>query len=292
MRIMSRREQQLPSPSGERIALITGTSSGFGMLSAVELARKQYRVVATMRDTERAIELRKRAEQAGVSERLVYLSLDVTSTQDIERVVAETLHMHGSIDVLINNAGFAVGGFVEEVQMEDWRRQMETNFFGLVAMTQSVIPVMRKQQSGLIVNIGSISGRIGFPGYAPYAASKFAVEGFSESLRHELAPFGIRVVLVEPGAYRTPIWQKGLANIPCDADSPYKHRLEAIMRYSRRASENAPDPQQVAELIGRIASTPSPRLRYPIGQGSLLAIWGKALLPWKWFEHLIERGTR
>ncbi|MBB3109691.1 NAD(P)-dependent dehydrogenase (short-subunit alcohol dehydrogenase family) [Paenibacillus phyllosphaerae] len=289
---MSSINQQQASSSKERVAFITGTSSGFGMLTAIELAKQQYRVIATMRDPRKAAELLERAERTGVAERIVILALDVTEPLSIARAVSETLDKYGRIDLLVNNAGFAVGGFVEEVAMDDWRRQMETNFFGLVAMTQAVIPVMRKQSSGIIINIGSVSGRIGFPGYAPYAASKFAVEGFSESLRHELGPLGIHVALVEPGAYRTPIWDKGLEQIRSSGNSPYVRRLEAIMRYARRTSETAPDPQQVADLIGRIARARSPRLRYPIGRGSTLALWGKALLPWKWFERVIERGTR
>ena len=276
----------------ERIAIITGTSSGFGLLTAIELARKGIRVVATMRDLARAGELREHAERAGVSERIEIRRLDVTDPQSIEQVVDEVVRVHGRIDILVNNAGLAVGGYVEDVPMEDWRRQMETNFFGLVAITKSVIPIMRRQQSGRIINIGSISGRIAFPGYAPYAASKYAVEGFSESLRHELAPFHIFVVLVEPGAYRTSIWGKGLAQIPAADDSPYAQRMRAVMNYSRRAAETAPDPQQVADLIGWLVHHPSPRLRYPIGQGSRLAVWGKALLPWKWFERIVERATR
>jgi NAD(P)-dependent dehydrogenase (short-subunit alcohol dehydrogenase family) len=289
---MSLQIEQLPVSPKERVALVTGTSSGFGMLTAIKLARKQYRVMATMRNPERATELWERAERAGAAERIEILPLDVTDPLAIERVVAETLRIHGRIDVLVNNAGFAVGGFIEEVTMEDWRRQMETNFFGLVAMTKSVIPVMRQQRSGLIINISSVSGRVSFPGYAPYAASKFAVEGFSESLRHELAPLGINVVLVEPGAYRTPIWNKGLANINSPEQSPYLDRLRAITQYSRRTSETAPNPQEIADFIGSLTDKRAPRLRYPLGRGALLAIWGKALLPWKWFEFLIERTTR
>lgn len=279
-------------PKRERIAVITGTSSGFGMFTAIELARKPIRVIAAMRDPSRSGELMERAERARAAGRIEVHRLDVTDASSIEQVMDEVLRTHGRIDILINNAGFAVGGTVEEVAMEQWRRQMETNFFGLVAMTKSVIPVMRQQRSGLIINISSISGRIGFPGYAPYAASKFAVEGFSESLRHELSPFGIRVVLVEPGAYRTPIWDKGLSQIPSIEGSPYEPRLKAILAYARRAAQTAPDPQQVAALIGSLVDHPSPRLRYPIGRGSLLGIWGKTLLPWKWFEAIIERATR
>lgn len=289
---MSSREGILAASSKERIAIVTGTSSGFGMLTALELASKQYHVIATMRNPEGAGELVERARRAGVAERIEIKALDVTDQQAIERVVAETLRDHRRVDILVNNAGLAIGGFVEEVSMDDWRRQMETNFFGLVAMTKCIIPVMRKQRSGMIINISSVSGRVGFPGYAPYAASKFAVEGFSESLRHELAPLGISVVLVEPGAYRTPIWDKGLSQMTRLDNSPYADRLKAITGYSRRTAENAPDPQQIADLIGKLADTRAPKLRYLLGRGAMAAIWGRAALPWKWFERIIERATR
>ncbi|XEC96970.1 SDR family oxidoreductase [Paenibacillus tarimensis] len=274
----------------ERIAVVTGTSSGFGLLTAVTLSKRGFRVVAAMRDLSRAGDLRSKAGLEGVSERIVYERLDVTDLQAIPRVVAGVLAAYGRIDVLVNNAGFAVGGFVEEVPMDDWRLQMETNFFGLVALTKAVLPAMREQGSGLIVNIGSVSGRIGFPGYAPYAASKFAVAGFSESLRHEMSPYGVRVALIEPGAYRTPIWRKGLEHIRSSAGSPYDEKLQAVLRYSRRAADQAPDPQEVAELVGRIAVSDSGGFRFPVGRGSRLLLWGKALLPWNWLERLIARA--
>jgi NAD(P)-dependent dehydrogenase (short-subunit alcohol dehydrogenase family) len=274
------------------VAFVTGASSGFGLLTSVRLAKQNYRVIATMRDPDKSGELLERARAAGVTKEIEIHRLDVTDSEAIRQVVDETLKRYERIDVLVNNAGFAVGGFVEEVPMEDWRRQMETNFFGLVEMTKAVIPAMRSRQSGIIINISSISGRVGFPGYAPYAASKFAVEGFSESLRHELGPFGVKVVLVEPGAYRTPIWDKGLKQIKNPEHSPYKNRLQAIMSYSRRSGETAPDPQKVADIIGKLAGKRSPGLRYPMGQGAVLALWTKALLPWKWFEGIIRSGTR
>ncbi|PYE47751.1 SDR family oxidoreductase [Paenibacillus barcinonensis] len=274
------------------VALITGTSSGFGMLTAITLAKQGYHVVATMRDLSRKGELSDRAEKAGLTDRLHYVQLDVTDAESVQTAVDTVMQQYGRIDVLVNNAGFAVGGFIEEVAMEDWRRQMETNLFGLIDVTRTVLPLMRKQQSGLIINLSSVSGLSGFPGYAPYAASKFAVEGFTESLRHEMSSFGIRVVLVEPGAYRTPIWNKGLGDIHRHEDSPYKHKLDAVLRYSRQASETAPDPQEVADLIARITGMRAPRLRYALGKGSRLLIIGKALLPWKWLERLIARGLQ
>ncbi|WP_458126007.1 SDR family oxidoreductase [Paenibacillus sp. Z3-2] len=274
------------------VALITGTSSGFGMLTAITLAKQGYLVVATMRDLSRKEELARLAEQAGITERLQYVQLDVTDAVSVDKAVGTVLQTNGRIDMLVNNAGFAVGGFIEEVSMDDWRRQMETNLFGLIAVTRAVLPMMREQKQGLIVNLSSVSGLSGFPGYAPYAASKFAVEGFTESLRHEMSSFGVRVVLVEPGAYRTPIWNKGLGEIHRNEDSPYKHKLDAVLRYSKHASETAPDPQEVADLIGRIARMRAPRLRYALGKGSRVLIVGKALLPWKWLERIIARGLR
>lgn len=285
---MKENSQSPPAP----VALITGTSSGFGLLTAVTLACKGYRVAATMRDMDKKGGLMTMAQQAGVTDRVHALPLDVTDYASIEQTINKVLSLYGRIDVLINNAGFALGGYVEEVPLADWRLQMETNFFGLVAVTKAVLPHMRVRGSGLIINVGSVSGLAGFPGYAPYAASKFAVEGFSESLRHEMGPFGVRIVLVEPGAFRTPIWNKGLERIRTADTSPYLDRLNAVLRYSRQAAETAPDPQQVANLIARIVSIRSPRLRYTAGRGSGLLLWAKTLLPWKWFERMIAWALR
>lgn len=276
----------------DKVALITGTSSGFGLLTAIALAGKGYKVIATMRDLSRQGELIHQAEQAGVSGQIHLMALDVTDAASIDSAKASIIESFGRIDVLVNNAGFAVGGYVEEVSMDEWRRQMETNFFGLVAVTKAVLPVMRSQREGLIINVSSVSGLSGFPGYGPYAASKFAVEGFSESLRHELLSFGIRVVLVEPASFRTPIWGKGLEGMHTSADSPYRQKLEEVLTYSRRSAETAPDPMQVAELIARITEMKAPKLRYPVGKGSRLLMIGKALLPWKTLEGIIARSLK
>ena len=274
------------------VALITGTSSGFGMLTAISLAKRGYLVVATMRDLSRKEAIMRLAAEAGITDQLRYIRLDVTDPDSVTDAMDEILRQYGRIDMLVNNAGFAVGGFIEEVPMADWRRQIETNLFGLIEVTRAVLPVMRKQRSGFIINISSVSGLSGFPGYAPYATSKFAVEGFTESLRHEMSPFGIKAVLVEPGAYRTPIWNKGIGEIRQQEQSPYSKQLKAVLRYSRRTGETAPDPQEVADLIARIGRMRSPRLRYALGKGSRLLIIGKALLPWKWFEWIIARGLK
>lgn len=294
-RIMRRRQmehgqQQAADGYGQPVAIVTGASSGFGMMTAVELAKRGFIAVATMRDESKRTALDQAASAAGVASLVEVVRLDVTDADRAAAVVASVAQRYGRIDALVNNAGIAVGGYTEEVPMEGWRRQMETNFFGLVSVTQAVIPHMRLRRAGTIINVSSVSGRIGFPGYAPYAASKFAVEGFSESLRHELAPFGIRVVLIEPGAYRTDIWSKGLSDIASRPDSPYAASLERVLAYSRRAAETSPDPVEVAEAIARIASAPrTPRLRYMLGRGSRLGYIAKALLPWRWYEAMIRK---
>ncbi|AHV97010.1 SDR family oxidoreductase [Paenibacillus sabinae] len=276
----------------EAVAFVTGASSGFGLLTAVKLAELGCTVIATMREPSRKEELERRAEHSGILGRVRVMRMDVTDPAGIEETVKAVLADYGRIDVLVNNAGYAAGGFVEEVPLEAWRQQLETNFFGLVAVTKAVLPRMRERRTGLIVNIGSVSGRAAFPGFGPYAASKFAVEGFSECLRHEMSPFGVKVVLLEPGAYRTPIWNKGLSQIASAGDSPYRARLDAVLKYSRKAAVTAPDPQEVADLIGRIVRLRSPRLRYVLGRGSRLLIGGRALLPWSWFERIVARALR
>jgi len=229
------------------------------------------------------------AERAAVQDRLETIRLDVTEPAAIREAVADVMRRHGRIDVLVNNAGYAAGGFVEEVPMAAWREQMETNVFGLIAVTQAVLPHMRGQGCGHIVNISSVSGLIALPGYAPYSTSKFAVEGFSEALRLEMKPFGIDVSLVEPGAYRTEIWKKGFHAVHVSDASPYRGMLDRILAYSRKTSDNAPDPAAVARLVASIAGTAKPRMRYLSGRGMRLSVWGRALLPWRWYEALLLR---
>jgi len=277
--------------SEARTALVTGASSGFGLLIALELARRGYRVAAAMRDLSRSDELLRAAEQAGIRRRIETVQLDVTDTASIEAAAADTLARYGRLDVLVNNAGMAVGGFVEEVPMEAWRAQFETNFFGLVAVTRAFLPAMREQRGGKIIQISSVSGRAGFPGFGPYAASKFAVEGFSESLRHETAKHGVQVALVEPGSFRTAIWSKGLAGMHTRPDSPYREELNALLAYTKRTAATAPDPQEVADLVGRLAERRKlSRVRYPVGRGARLLQLGSGLLPWRWIEAAVKRA--
>jgi len=274
------------------VALVTGASSGFGLHTSVALAQAGYRVVATMRSPEKRDALLHTAEAAGVRESIDVRRMDVTDHAGIRQTLEKIAADYGRIDVLVNNAGFAAGGVVEEVDDHTWRAQMETNFFGTVAVTRAVLPHMRRQRRGTIINISSVSGRIAFPGFAPYAATKFAVEGFTEALRLEVLPFGIHAVLIEPGAYKTEIWPKGFATIPARKDSPYQPMLEAVLRMARKTADTAPPPQEVAAAVVRAALAPAPRLRYPVGRGTAAMNLFRSLLPWKWYERIVLWALR
>lgn len=271
------------------VTFITGASSGFGLLTAVECAARGHRVIAAMRDPDKKGRLFELAGKRQAADRIDICRLDVTDGEAAARAVGDAIDRYGRLDVLVNNAGYAQGGMAEDVPLEAWRAQMETNFFAAVRLVQLVVPHMRKQRSGLIVNVSSISGRLGLPGFGPYCASKFALEGFSEALRLELAPFGIRVVLVEPGAYRTDIWRKGFELAHASPDSPYRELAEAVFRQARQSAERAPDPAEVARRIANLADQPAPPLRLPLGRGVRSTLAARSLLPWHWYERLIRR---
>ncbi len=251
----------------EKVAVVTGSSSGIGLLTTVELARSGYRVVATMRDVGRSGRLEEAAQKAGVRDRLDLRRLDVTEFDTIVPVVDQIANDHGRIDVLVNNAGFSVAGFAEDLKVEEIRHQFETNFFGNVAMSKAVIPMMRRQRSGHIIQVASVGGRLGQPMLSAYCGSKFALEGFSESLRIETHSLGIRVTLVEPGAYDTDIWERNvkIGEKALDPSSPNKERSQRFSEFVKSSATHRRDAREVAQLIVRIANDPNPKLRYLIG---------------------------
>lgn len=269
------------------IALITGASGGIGFLTSIALAKAGYFVVTTMRNLSKKEKLLELAREKEVETNIECIQLDVTKQDDINTVIPEVVNRFGSIDVLINNAGYAAGGFTEEVSLESWRQQFETNFFGLVAVTKAVLPHMRNQQRGTIINLSSISGRMALPGLGPYSASKHAVEGFSESLRLEMLPFGIHVALIEPGSYQTDIWAKGMDDFSSNPTSQYKDKNERLLKIVNHIAKTAGDPEEVVQLIVKVAADDNPDLRYPVGKGVKNQIRFKNSLPWKWVERTI-----
>ncbi len=256
-------------------------------MTSVALAKSGYFVLASMRDLSKKTRLLQSAQEKNVASNISCIQLDVTKQDEIDTVIPKVINRFGHIDVLINNAGYAAGGFTEEVSLEVWRQQFETNFFGLVAVTKAVLPYMRKQQRGTIINLSSISGRVALPGLSPYSASKHAVEGFSEALRLEMLPFGVNVVLIEPGSYQTDIWAKGMDNFTSDAASPYKNKNERLWKVVNHIAKTAGDPEEVVQKIVEAAQDDHPDLRYPVGKGVNKQIRLKNLLPWKWVERAI-----
>jgi NAD(P)-dependent dehydrogenase (short-subunit alcohol dehydrogenase family) len=246
--------------------LITGCSSGFGLKAAVTLAKNGFRVFATMRNLDKRAALDKALAAAGVKADV--LTLDVTDQASIDHAVAHVLAQAGGIDVLVNNAGFGVGGSVEDMSMEDYRRQFDTNFFGLVAVTKAVLPHMRAKRAGRIINISSIGGRVANAFLSAYVASKFAVEGFSEALAFEASLFDVSVVLIEPGAFKTEILESNreLTAAAQDPKSPYAAVTQAfIEKVDASVPKMADDPQKVADAILQAATAVKPRLRYLVG---------------------------
>jgi NAD(P)-dependent dehydrogenase (short-subunit alcohol dehydrogenase family) len=274
----------------KKIAIVSGASSGFGLLAAVKLAQSFF-VIATARQPEKAEQLRGLAAKHHVADSIHITALDVTDEHSIE-AFGKTISAYAPIDVLVNNAGTAYGGFIEDVPMEHFRKQFETNVFGLINVTKTVLPYIRKHSGAKIINVSSISGLTGFPALSPYAASKYALEGFSESLRLELLPFGIETALIEPGSYKTSIWTTSLSNhmtVPVD-DSAYHQYYKKILSYVEKNAAESGDPQEVADLIYQLAMKQRvKKLRYPIGKGVKLTLLFRALFPWSAWESILKK---
>ena len=264
----------------DKIALVTGSSSGFGLLTSVELAKAGYRVVATMRDLKRRAKLDQAGSAAGVADKIDVRALDVTKFSEVPGVVDTVVRDYGRIDVLVNNAGFAMAGFAEDIKLEELRQQFETNFFGAVAMTKAVLPTMRKQRSGHIIQISSIVGLQGSLTISSYSASKHALEGWSESLRLEVNSLGINVVLVEPGSFDTGVWTEG-ARMGEESKKDTSLNFQRSLRM-REVIQKIPkaDPLAVARVIVSIA------------QNAKIQLALKRILPWKTYEKMIANFVK
>lgn len=248
------------------VVLITGCSSGFGLLAALQFARKGDTVYATMRNTSRAGEL----EQAKQAESLPIevAPLDVTDDESVASAVHQIIGKAGRIDVLVNNAGIGGQGPIEETDIEEAKEVFETNFFGALRVIQAVLPHMRKQRSGTIVNVSSLAGRVAPPFEGIYSASKYALEAATEALYYEVHPFGVRMLLIEPGGFETSFGNNRRVARRFTEGSPYQEfhqRFEQAMTRLPGRDEHA-DPQVVAEAIYNAVYDEEPKLRYLVGQ--------------------------
>lgn len=276
-----------------KTALITGASSGFGLLTAITLAQRGWHVLGTMRDLDRREKLETAARNAGLLERIEFHALDVTNPAQI-RTIADLVRKRGEpLHALVNNAGFAVPGFAEDVTDAELREQFDTNFFGAAALTRALLPQMRRQGFGHVVMVSSVSGRMGYPGVSSYSASKFALEGWTETLRYEMKSLGIQVVLVEPGSFETDIWTRN-AKLTAGLQDPNSANASRVPAWRSRIEQSAKDranPQVVANLIARILETPRPKLRYVVGRDAKMGLILRGLLPRGVFERMIAKMT-
>jgi NAD(P)-dependent dehydrogenase (short-subunit alcohol dehydrogenase family) len=245
------------------VVLVTGCRSGFGLLLAEGAARRGHVVYAGLRDPATDGELRERTRGLDVRP----LALDVTHPAQRTEAVARILSEQGRIDALVNNAGTPLGGFLEEVGEDELRGVFEVNFFGVWLLTREVLPAMRAQQRGTIVMMSSRSGRSAFPALGTYASSKFALEGLSEAWRHELRPFGIDVYLVEPGPFKTDIWERN-RRVSVNAfrpDGPYQRFESKLDATFKKVAAGARDPKQVVDRTLDLLGKRGAPLRHSIG---------------------------
>jgi NAD(P)-dependent dehydrogenase (short-subunit alcohol dehydrogenase family) len=260
--------------SEPRVVLITGASSGIGQATALLLADRGFKVFGTSR--------KPRSDKA---DGFVMLQLDVTSDKSVKACVRAVIQQTGRLDILINNAGYGLSGAIEETSIQEAKSQFETNFFGAVRMVKTVLPLMRQQRHGQIINISSMGGVVGNPFLGFYSASKFALEGYTEALRHEVKRFNITVSLVEPTYFKTNAANAAIRTAETIDDyTEMRKRASAIIR---ERIQNGLNPKIVADTILRIIQSRSPRLRYSVGKGSLLPRM-KGIIP----QSMFERGTR
>ena len=275
------------SDNSNKTALVTGASSGIGEATALQLAELGYTVYAAARRVERMSDLADR----GIRTRSVDVTDDPSMVALVEMIIADT----GRIDVLVNNAGYGSYGALEDMPIQEARRQFEVNVFGLARLIQLVLPQMRAQRDGYLVNVSSMGGRIWEPLGSWYHASKFAVEGLSDSLRVEVAEFGIKVVIIEPGSIRSE-WSAIAAEHleATSANTPYAKQAKVVGAVLRRVdrSQMAAGPEVVAEVIAKAVQSAKPRTRYVVGGGARSILLAERILPDRGFDRFIQLGYR
>jgi NAD(P)-dependent dehydrogenase (short-subunit alcohol dehydrogenase family) len=276
----------------DQTVLITGGTDGLGKAMALLLARRGYYVFAAGRSAEKRAELDRVANEKRMP--LEALELDVTADASVQRAVNAILDKFGHIDVLINNAGVAYVGTIEDLTLEDWHRQFETNFFGVIRVTQAVIPHMRKRNKGRIVLISSVAGLVTAPAQGGYSATKHALEALGNALRHELHSFGIRTILIEPGFIMTGI-QKRAQDLTTPYEDkinhgPYAKLYSAFLTSARRASETAKTtPEDCARIVLRAIESPNPKPRYGVTPTATIVKWGKRLFSDSFMDRMTMR---
>jgi NAD(P)-dependent dehydrogenase (short-subunit alcohol dehydrogenase family) len=261
----------------QRVVLITGASSGLGLATASLLTSRGFKVFGTSRKPPR--------DKANGFE---MLQLDVTSDESVDACIQILMHKTGRIDVLVNNAGYGLHGAIEETSISEAKAELETNFFGAVRMVKAVLPIMRQQRRGQIINVSSLGGLIANPFQAFYCASKHAMEGYTEALRHEVKRFNIKVSIVEPGWFKTNIGNASTSSAAAGSVHDCSEMYQRFISIAGKLIQNGGDPRLVAETILRIVESDSPRIRYLVGKEKWYARV-KPIVPESMFESMARR---
>jgi NAD(P)-dependent dehydrogenase (short-subunit alcohol dehydrogenase family) len=278
-----------------KVALVTGSSSGIGFETSLLLARKGFYTYATMRNLNKSLKIKEIAEKENLP--LEVLQLDVTDEKSVKDAVRQITDKNSRIDVLVNNAGYGVMGAVEDLSIDDFKSQFETNFFGVIRVTKEVIPIMRNQRNGNIINVSSVGGKIGLPINSAYISSKFALEGLSESMRYELQQFGIDVILIEPGVVKTNFFESVVINNNTNTTnssktSPYSQLTQKLFEgfVPMLNSSSSSVSSDVAQVIYQAIESNNREVRYTVGKDAVSIIKTRQKLSDKEFEKWIKES--
>ena len=285
------RQKEKQERVNQQVAVVTGSSSGIGYETSLILARNGFLTYATMRNLNKSENMKLIVAKENLP--IQIRQLDVTHDVSVKNAIQEISSEAGHIDVLVNNAGYGLNGAFEDLAMDEIKAQYETNVFGLVRTTQAVLPIMRRQKSGTIVNISSGAGRFGFPGSSAYVSTKFAVEGLSESMSYELEPFGIKVVIVEPGVIRTNFVDgMVVAKKSQDPNSPYSQITQKIATGFEEMMKNASSPDLVAKVVFDAITDEKPSLRYLAGSDVETWLGGKRKMADEEFLKVMKQNLK
>ncbi len=274
--------------SNQKVAIVTGSSSGIGYEIALILARNGFLTYATMRDLQKKSTLESIKDKENLP--LKCVQLDVTDEDSVRNAVKDINEDTGRVDVLVNNAGYGLNGAFEDLTVDEIKTQFETNFYGLIRTTQAILPTMRRQKSGIIVNISSGAGRFGYPLGSAYVSTKFAIEGLSESLSFEVEPFGIKVILIEPGMIKTNFSNASvLAKKSIDPNSPYAPLMKSMEKSIKQLHENASSSQLVANITFDAIASDKPKLRYLAGKDVEQWVAAKKKMSDEEFHNMIKQ---
>ncbi|MGA8105885.1 MAG: SDR family oxidoreductase [Nitrososphaeraceae archaeon] len=276
----------------QKVAIVTGSSSGIGLETSVSLAQNGFLTYATMRNLDKSSIIKTAADNESLPIKVV--QLNVADNRMVNNAIQAIVSEAGRIDILVNNAGYGLVGAFEDLSIDDEiKNQYETNVFGLMRVTQAVLPIMRRQKSGIIVNVSSGAGLFGYPGGSAYVSTKFAVEGLSESMAYELEPFGIKVVLIEPGFIKTNFANAMvLAKKAQDPSSPYSEMMQRIQANSNEMAKNASSVDVVSKAILEAVKSKSPNLRYLVGKDVEAWAANKKTMGDTEFHNMMQNLTR